>query len=98
MSDLAGRRGGVSDVPELWRLSISEASDLLRSREISAMELTRAHLQRISEIEGRVKAFVTVDEQGAMRDAERIDAVRREGRPLSPLAGIPLAIKDVLCT
>jgi aspartyl-tRNA(Asn)/glutamyl-tRNA(Gln) amidotransferase subunit A len=85
-------------VAELWQLSISEASDLLKRREISAVELTRAHLDRIGEVEGQIKAFVTVDEHGAMRDAERSDEARREGRALGPLAGIPLAIKDVLCT
>lgn len=83
---------------ELWQLSISEASDLLRKRELSAVELTRAHIERIQAVEGRVRAFVTVTEQQALREAERIDARRREGEALGPLAGIPLAIKDVLCT
>jgi aspartyl-tRNA(Asn)/glutamyl-tRNA(Gln) amidotransferase subunit A len=85
-------------VPELWRLSIGEASERLERRDISSVELTRAHLDRIGEVEGRVKAFVTVDEQGALREAERVDQARREGQTLGPLAGIPLAIKDVLCT
>ncbi|MBF6590398.1 MAG: Asp-tRNA(Asn)/Glu-tRNA(Gln) amidotransferase subunit GatA, partial [Ktedonobacterales bacterium] len=87
-----------SDVAELWQLTISEASDLLRRRELSAGQLTRAHLERINEVEGRVNAFVTVDDQQAVRDAEHIDQMRGEGKPLGPLAGIPLAIKDVLCT
>jgi aspartyl-tRNA(Asn)/glutamyl-tRNA(Gln) amidotransferase subunit A len=85
-------------VAELWQLSIGEASDLLKRREISAVELTRAHLDRIGEVEGQISAFVTVDEEGAMREAEASDVARREGRALGPLAGIPLAIKDVLCT
>lgn len=85
-------------MPELWRLPISEATEALRRREISAVELTRAHLDRIEEIEGRVQAFVTVIQDQALRDAERIDQRRAEGESLGPLAGIPLAIKDVLCT
>jgi aspartyl-tRNA(Asn)/glutamyl-tRNA(Gln) amidotransferase subunit A len=85
-------------VAELWQLTIGEAAELLRRREVSAVELTRAHLERIQAVEGRVKAFVTVTEQHALREAERSDERRREGEPLGPLAGIPLAIKDVLCT
>ena len=83
---------------ELWQLTISEAGELLRRGEISAVELTRAHLERIDAVEGNVKAFVTVTDKQALSDAERIDQARREGTALGPLAGIPLAIKDVLCT
>ena len=53
---------------DLWRLSISEASESLARREISAVELTRAHLDRIEEVEGRVRAFVTVTDQDALRE------------------------------
>src|SRR5579862_2836520 len=87
-----------SPVAELWQLSISEAAEKLRRREISSMELTRAHLDRIEQVEGSVRAFVTVLEDEAMREAEHVDQLRREGKPLGPLAGIPIAIKDVLCT
>ncbi len=83
---------------DLWRLSIGEASESLARREISAVELTRAHLDRIEDVEGRVRAFVTVTDQDALREAEEIDRRRAEGEALGPLAGVPLAIKDVLCT
>jgi aspartyl-tRNA(Asn)/glutamyl-tRNA(Gln) amidotransferase subunit A len=85
-------------VAELWQLSISEALDKLARRDISAVELTRAHLERIDAVEGRVRSFVTVTDQNALSQAERIDQMRGEGEPLGPLAGIPLALKDVLCT
>jgi aspartyl-tRNA(Asn)/glutamyl-tRNA(Gln) amidotransferase subunit A len=85
-------------VPELWQLTISEAADLLSRRELSAVELTRAHLDRIAQVEGSVRAFVTTTEDAALREAERIDRLRGEGTPLGPLAGIPLAIKDVIAT
>ena len=75
---------------DLWRLSISEASESLARREISAVELTRAHLDRIEDVEGRVRAFVTVTDQDALRDAEEIDRRRAEGQALGPLAGVPL--------
>ncbi|GAC1449030.1 MAG: Asp-tRNA(Asn)/Glu-tRNA(Gln) amidotransferase subunit GatA [Ktedonobacterales bacterium] len=83
---------------ELWQLTISEAADRLARREISSVDLTRAHLDRIAQVEGDVRAFVTVVEDRALRDAERIDQRRNEGEALGPLAGIPLAIKDVICT
>ncbi|HKB49666.1 MAG TPA: amidase, partial [Ktedonobacterales bacterium] len=85
-------------MPELWQLTISEASERLARRELSSIELTRAHLDRIAQVEGNVRAFVTVTEEQALRQAERIDRQRSEGARLGPLAGIPLAIKDVICT
>jgi aspartyl-tRNA(Asn)/glutamyl-tRNA(Gln) amidotransferase subunit A len=85
-------------VSELWQLTISEAADALRRREVSAVELTRAHLDRIESVEGSVRAFVTVTDQQAMREAERVDKLRGEGAELGPLAGVPLAIKDVIST
>ena len=83
-------------MPELWQLNISEARDLLRRREISAVELTRAHQERMTEVEGKVRAFVTPMDEQALRAAERVDDLRREGRQLGSLAGIPIAIKDNL--
>ena len=83
---------------ELWQLSISEAADRLSRRELTAVELTRAHLDRIAQVEGHVRAFVTPLDEQALQQAERIDRRRREGAQLGPLAGIPLAIKDVICT
>src|SRR6185437_812358 len=77
---------------------ISEASELLRRRAISAVELTRAHLDRIEQVEGNVRAFVTVTEAEATREAEQVDRLRSEGAELGPLAGIPIAIKDVIST
>jgi aspartyl-tRNA(Asn)/glutamyl-tRNA(Gln) amidotransferase subunit A len=85
-------------VPELWQLTISEASERLARRELSSIELTHAHLDRIAQVEGNVRAFVTVTEEQALQQAERIDRQRSEGARLGPLAGIPLAIKDVICT
>jgi aspartyl-tRNA(Asn)/glutamyl-tRNA(Gln) amidotransferase subunit A len=85
-------------VPELWQLSMSEAAEKLSRREISSVELTRAHFERIGEVEGQVRAFVTPTEQQALAAAERIDRRRQEGEQLGLLAGIPVAIKDVIAT
>jgi len=65
---------------------------------MSARELTDHHLKRIEAVEPSVHAFLEVTAQRARADAERIDAARAAGEALPPLAGIPLAIKDNLCT
>lgn len=66
--------------------------------EISSVELTRYYLDRIERYDGAVRAFLRVDAAAALAQAESIDARRKAGKPLGPLAGLPVAIKDVLCT
>jgi aspartyl-tRNA(Asn)/glutamyl-tRNA(Gln) amidotransferase subunit A len=85
-------------VPELWQLSIGEAAERLGRGEISSVELTRAHLDRIGQVEGRVRAFVTTTEQEALAEAERADQRRKRGETRGLLDGIPVAIKDVIAT
>jgi len=83
---------------ELYQLSIHEAGALLRQRKISSVELTRAHLDRIRAVEEKVKAFTLVTGDLAMKQAEEADRCFSSGATVSPLTGIPLAIKDVICT
>ncbi|MCA9096341.1 MAG: Asp-tRNA(Asn)/Glu-tRNA(Gln) amidotransferase GatCAB subunit A, partial [Planctomycetaceae bacterium] len=70
----------------------------LNSGEISSRELTTAYLDRIEAVDSRVKAFVHVDRNKAIADAETIDAKRKQGAKVGKLAGLPVAVKDVLCT
>jgi aspartyl-tRNA(Asn)/glutamyl-tRNA(Gln) amidotransferase subunit A len=70
----------------------------LESGAISARELLELHLNRITAVEGQVHAFLEVTRERALADARRIDEARAAGESLPPLAGIPLAIKDNLCT
>lgn len=79
-------------------MGIAQWRDQLRSGEMSARELTDQYLKRIEAVEPSVHAFLEVTAQRARADAERIDAARAAGEALPPLAGIPLAIKDNLCT
>ena len=79
-------------------MGIAQWRDQLRSGEMSARELTDQHLKRCEAVEPSVHAFLEVTAQRARADAERIDAARAAGEALPPLAGIPLAIKDNLCT
>jgi aspartyl-tRNA(Asn)/glutamyl-tRNA(Gln) amidotransferase subunit A len=82
---------------ELHALTIEEAQRLLKSKDISSVELTRAVLDRISAVEGKVDAFITVAEQTALEQAKDADQRIASGDG-ELLTGIPLAIKDVICT
>jgi aspartyl-tRNA(Asn)/glutamyl-tRNA(Gln) amidotransferase subunit A len=82
---------------ELTRMTAAELAGSIASGEVSAVEVTRAHLDRIAAVDGRVHAFLHVDAEGALVQAARVDAtVADEGHPSGPLAGVPLALKDVL--
>src|SRR6476660_85957 len=83
---------------ELYKLSIHEAGKLLRERKISSVELTQAHLDRIREVEPKIKAFTLVTDELALQQAREADRRLASGENLHPLTGIPLAIKDVICT
>ena len=81
----------------LTDLTLTEALDKLRSGEISAVDLTQAHLDRIALINPKIDAYLTVTGELALQQAKQADERRLKGDN-SPLLGIPLAIKDVLCT
>ena len=83
---------------QIYELTAHEVAEKLASREVSAREVTDAVLDRIGEVEGHVKAYVTVTEAVAQSQADAVDAARERGETLSPLAGIPIALKDNLCT
>jgi aspartyl-tRNA(Asn)/glutamyl-tRNA(Gln) amidotransferase subunit A len=82
---------------QLHELTIEEAHRRLVKREIGSRELTRAVLDRIAAVEGRVDAFLTVTAEDALRQAEAAERAIASGQG-RPLTGIPLALKDVLCT
>ncbi|HLW01657.1 MAG TPA: Asp-tRNA(Asn)/Glu-tRNA(Gln) amidotransferase subunit GatA [Ktedonobacterales bacterium] len=85
-------------MPALWELSIHEAAELLRRREISSVELTRAHLERIDALDDTLHAFITRTPDLALEQAEAADRRIAAGEAVMPLTGIPLAIKDVIST
>ncbi|MBI5142887.1 MAG: Asp-tRNA(Asn)/Glu-tRNA(Gln) amidotransferase subunit GatA [Nitrospirae bacterium] len=80
-----------------YEKNISECRDMLRSGEVSSVEITKSVLERIAEVDGRLNAFITVNGEAALAQAEAADR-RRAGGESAPLLGIPLAIKDNLCT
>ena len=70
---------------------------LMRGGEVSSEEVTRAVLDRIESAEPVINAYISVDEEQALEQARRVDKQRAVGTELGPLAGIPLALKDVIC-
>src|SRR5688572_30599141 len=82
---------------ELTSLSIQEAADALKKREINSVELTQAHLDRITAVDDKVQAFLMLTPELALDAARAADARRANGED-HPLLGIPIAYKDVLTT
>lgn len=83
---------------ELYKLTATKLSKMLNDKEISSVELTQSVLDRINEVEGKVNSYVTVTDEIALKQAKAIDEKRMQGVNLSPLAGIPVGIKDNICT
>lgn len=80
------------------RLTIHELHELLIKKEISATELTKEHLDRIRRLDSNVKAYITVTDELALKQAEAVDKKLAAGEKIGMLAGIPMSVKDNLCT
>ena len=83
---------------DLTRLTAAELSESLTSGATSAVEVTQAHLDRIGAVDTTLHAFLHVDAAGALEAARSVDRARAAGERLGPLAGVPIAVKDVLTT
>jgi aspartyl-tRNA(Asn)/glutamyl-tRNA(Gln) amidotransferase subunit A len=79
-------------------LTIDAARSMVESRRLSAVELAEAHYSEIASRDKTIGSFLTLTRQRALAQAERIDRLADNGDPLPPLAGVPVAIKDVLMT
>lgn len=82
---------------QLHTLTLTKAHNMLKEKEISSVELTRAVLDRIDAVESEIEAFITITRDEALAAAETADQAIAQGR-ISSLTGIPLGIKDVMCT
>jgi aspartyl-tRNA(Asn)/glutamyl-tRNA(Gln) amidotransferase subunit A len=89
--------GGPAD-GELIRSTADRLSQLLASGEVSAEQVTRAHLARIDEVDPAVHAFLHVARDEALADAREVDRRRASGAGLPALAGVPVAVKDIVVT
>ncbi|GAA2760480.1 Asp-tRNA(Asn)/Glu-tRNA(Gln) amidotransferase subunit GatA [Actinopolymorpha rutila] len=81
---------------DLTRLTAARLAGLISTGEASAVEVTQAHLDRIGKVDDRIHAFLHLDTEGALGAARQVDDRRAAGDTLGPLAGVPLALKDVL--
>ena len=83
---------------DLTRLSAAALAERLAAGDVSSVEATRAHLDRIAAVDGTVHAFLHVSAEEALATAADVDARRAAGEELHPLAGVPIAVKDVVVT
>jgi aspartyl-tRNA(Asn)/glutamyl-tRNA(Gln) amidotransferase subunit A len=81
---------------ELIKLTANEIATGIAKGELSSVEVTQAHFDRIEKVDERVHAFLHLTKDSALSDASRVDAKRKAGEKLGPLAGVPLALKDIL--
>ncbi|MEU5609248.1 Asp-tRNA(Asn)/Glu-tRNA(Gln) amidotransferase subunit GatA [Streptomyces sparsogenes] len=83
---------------DLTKLTASGLAEKIASGEATAVEVTEAHLARIDAVDEKVHAFLHVDREGALAQARAVDDKRARGEKLGPLAGVPLALKDIFTT
>lgn len=83
---------------DITRLSASDLASALRNKDVTSVEATQAHLDRIAAVDGDLHAFLHVSSEKALATAAEIDAKRAAGEELHALAGVPIAVKDVVVT
>ena len=88
----------ASGSADLTRLSAAAMAAAMADGSASAEEIARAHLARIADVDGELNAFLHVSEDDALATARDVDARRAAGEELHPLAGVPVAVKDVVVT
>ena len=89
----------MTDLPtDLTRATAADLAAALASKTISSVEVTQAHLDRIAAVDGQVHSYLHVDTDGALAQARAVDERRQAGESLGALAGVPIAVKDVMTT
>ena len=83
---------------ELFRLSALELADMMEKGECTSEEIVLSYFGRIDEVESSVNAYVTLCKEEAINKAKLIDERRKKGEKLNKMAGIPVSIKDNICT
>lgn len=82
---------------ELFQKTIHDLHEMLKKKEVSSVEITKSVFERIEKVEGRIKSYITITKESALKEAEAADEIIKNGNEIAPLTGIPLAIKDLLC-
>ncbi|MGZ3591071.1 MAG: Asp-tRNA(Asn)/Glu-tRNA(Gln) amidotransferase subunit GatA [Thermodesulfobacteriota bacterium] len=83
---------------DLYTLTIHQLHNLLLKKEVSAREVTEALYRRIHGVDGKIRAYLMLTEEEAFRQADQVDGKIAKGEQIGDLAGIPLGLKDILCT
>jgi aspartyl-tRNA(Asn)/glutamyl-tRNA(Gln) amidotransferase subunit A len=83
---------------QLYSLTIHQLHDLLIRREVTSKQLTEAIFKRIREVDQKIGAYLLLTEEEAFQQSQEIDKRISDGKPIGDLAGIPIGIKDILCT
>ncbi|GHH80565.1 glutamyl-tRNA(Gln) amidotransferase subunit A [Streptomyces sulfonofaciens] len=83
---------------DIIRLTAADTAAKIATGELTAVQVAEAHLARIEAVDEKVHAFLHVDREGALEQARAVDAKRERGEPLGPLAGVPIALKDLFTT
>src|ERR1700691_6710839 len=83
---------------DLSQLTIDSARSAIQERNTTALALVEAHYARIQKEDGQIGAFLTICKERALEQADHIDRMAAEGKPLPPLGGVPVGIKDVMST
>ena len=83
---------------ELYDLTAHEIHDLLTKRQVSAVEVTESVFQQVDKVEDKINSYVTLTQEDALTTAAAVDDKIKAGEEISPLAGIPIAVKDIMCT
>ena len=83
---------------DIMSLTAVELGKKIKAKEISVTEATQAYLDQIEKVENDVHSYVTIDKEGALKRAGEVQKLIDDGTLLGPLAGVPVAIKDNMCT
>ena len=82
---------------KITRMTLLTLSDAMQRGDLTSREVTQAYLDRIHQVEGKVQAYISLNEEEALRQADECDKKRQQGEKVSPLCGIPVAVKDNIC-
>ncbi|MDP2690203.1 MAG: amidase, partial [Deltaproteobacteria bacterium] len=83
---------------DITSLTIHGLSEKLSKKEVSSVEATKACLDRIEKVDGKIHAFLTVTKEEALESAEQADKRISGGKGVTPLTGVPVSVKDIFCT
>ncbi|MDR2748674.1 MAG: Asp-tRNA(Asn)/Glu-tRNA(Gln) amidotransferase subunit GatA [Bifidobacteriaceae bacterium] len=83
---------------EIYKLNAKQLSEKLNAKELSSVEITKAFLQRLESEDSKVGSYLQINSDGALEEAKLVDNTRVKGEKLPQMAGVPISIKDLICT